>query len=77
MQPLDSRGSVSSPNSIVPFRNQISKRASLMAKRHTAVHAATSLSFNNTSLASFINFFPVHYSNFNRPALGDLAIINL
>jgi hypothetical protein len=48
-----------------------------MAKRHTAVHAATSLSFYNTSLASFINFFPVHDPNINRPALGDLTITNL
>jgi hypothetical protein len=77
VQPLNSRCTIRSPYRVIPFGNQIAKRATLMAKRYSAIHAPSRLSPYNTGLTSFVDFFPVHDSDLNRSALSNFTVGNL
>jgi hypothetical protein len=74
MKPLYRVLAVFAPDSVVPLRNQVAKWATVMTKRNTAIHAATSLVLNHVGISAFIDFLPVHNPHRNRSALSYLSI---
>jgi hypothetical protein len=58
---------------VIPLGYQVAKRATLVAERNAAVHAATSLSLYNLAVTLLINLFPVHDTNRNWPTRSGFA----
>ena len=50
---------------VIPVRNEVAERASVIAKRDTAVHATSSLTLENLTIKRFVDLFPVLQTKFD------------
>ncbi|MEY3478762.1 MAG: hypothetical protein RL415_1025, partial [Actinomycetota bacterium] len=74
VQPLDGIAPVSAIHEIIPIWYQVSKRTSVVAKRNSAVHAATSLSRQLVNRKRLVYLFPILHSHGYSSSLWRLTI---
>jgi hypothetical protein len=77
VQAFDGLASLAPARVVVPLRDEVAERAALVTERHTTVHAAASLTAERRGVALLVDLFPVHESQGDRPACGQLALPRL
>src|SRR6185312_4230112 len=74
VQPLDGLTPVAFPRQVVPLRDQVAERATVVAERNTAVHAASGLLLQLADLLLLVDLTPVHQPQRHRAALGQRSL---
>src|SRR5690606_12712585 len=77
VQALDGIPVLASPREVVPFRNEVAERASRVAERHAAIHAAAGLATQLGAVLVFVDLAPVHDAHGHRTSLRQLALARL
>jgi hypothetical protein len=65
---------VIAPHEVVPFGNEVTQRATLVAERHATVHATTGLSGQSSRISRLVNLFPVFDAQRNGASLTNLTL---
>src|ERR1035437_67227 len=65
---------VALPRQVVPLWNPVPQRATVVAERNTAVHAAAALPLHLSDVLVFIDLAPVHQPYRDRTAPGQLPL---
>jgi hypothetical protein len=73
MQAIDSFFLIAAPDQVIPFRNQISKWATLMTERYAAIHATSCLLLQMLHALWFVNLMPIFDTYINWTALWSLT----
>jgi hypothetical protein len=74
MQPLDRVAPSVGANQVIPFRNQVAQRTTVVAERNPAVHAPRRLVLQRRVREVFIDLVPVAQPQIHRAALGCFAV---
>ena len=74
VKPLDGVAPPVVSHQVVPFGNQVSQRAPVVAERDTAVHASGRLLAQRVLGEVLVDLFPVHQPQRDRPTLRGLAL---
>jgi hypothetical protein len=77
VKPLYGVFAILTMNGIIPLRNKVSEWATVVAKRNSTVHAATSLLLNYLRIPALVDFFPIHDPNWNGTPFSGLPFSGL
>ncbi|SKZ72491.1 Uncharacterised protein [Mycobacteroides abscessus subsp. abscessus] len=74
MQALDAFFPLIPVDEVVPLRDQIAQRTTVVAERDTAVHAAAGLGLQLRLVEVVVDLFPVHQPQVDRTPLGQFTL---
>jgi hypothetical protein len=74
METLSSRLPILMKDEVIPFRDQVAQRTSVVAERNATIHAPTSLLLKQISSERFVHLFPVQKTHVIWSPGGPLTI---
>jgi hypothetical protein len=74
MQAVNGIARTTTVNQVIPLRNQVSQRATLVTEGNATIHTAGGLLLDYLAIALGINLFPVLDSNWHRAPWSRLTL---